>query len=106
MRQIRLCHANTKKCLIKSPKLYIRDPGLLNALLRIKFLDDLQAHPVLGGSREGFVIEQIIALLPANSEIFFHRSIAGAEIDLFFRQEESARCHRNQISNLKVIPGN
>ena len=77
-------HANVKKRLIKSPKVYIRDSGLLHALLRIGNFDDLQGHPVLGSSWESFVIEQIIGLLPNHREVYFYRTNAGAEIDLVF----------------------
>jgi predicted AAA+ superfamily ATPase len=84
VRQLQPYHANVKKRLIKSPKVYIRDAGLLHALLRIRNFDDLQGHPSLGSSWEGFVIEQIIALLSGNREIYFYRTNAGAEIDLLF----------------------
>jgi len=77
-------HANVKKRLIKSPKVYIRDSGLLHTLLRIGNFDDLQGHPVLGSSWESFVIEQIIGLLPNHREVYFYRTNAGAEIDLVF----------------------
>jgi predicted AAA+ superfamily ATPase len=82
--------ANVKKRLIKSPKVYIRDSGLLHALLRIGTRDDLQGHPSLGSSWEGFVIEQIRSLLPANKDVYFYRTNAGAEIDLLFFDEKNA----------------
>jgi len=89
VRQIQPYYANVKKRLIKSPKVNIRDSGLLHALLNIRTLDDLQGHPALGSSWEGFVIEQIYALLPENSNIFFYRSNAGAEIDLLFFDKQN-----------------
>ncbi|KFZ44540.1 ATPase, partial [Smithella sp. D17] len=79
VRQLQPYHNNTKKRLIKSPKVYIRDSGLNHALLRIKTLDDLTGHPSVGASWEGFVIEQIVSLLPENSQYYFYRSNAGAE---------------------------
>ncbi len=82
VRQLPPFHTNTKKRLIKSPKIYIRDTGLLHSLLRTKTLDDLQGHPGLGSSWEGFVIEQILALIPKSWQAFFYRTNAGAEIDL------------------------
>jgi uncharacterized protein len=82
VRQIQPYTANVKKRLIKSPKVYIRDSGLLHALLRIRTLDDLQSHPSLGNSWEGFVIEQIAGICAGKSELFFYRTNAGAEIDL------------------------
>jgi uncharacterized protein len=84
VRQVQPYHANVKKRLIKSPKVYVCDSGLLHSLLRIRNLDDLQAHPSLGASWEGFVMEQIAGLLSGISDIFFYRTNAGAEIDLLF----------------------
>ncbi|OPY72856.1 MAG: hypothetical protein A4E62_00739 [Syntrophorhabdus sp. PtaU1.Bin002] len=84
VRQIQPYHANVKKRLIKSPKVYVRDSGLVHTLLRIRTLDDLQAHPSLGSSWEGFVAEQVIGLLAGKSDVFFYRTNAGAEIDLLF----------------------
>jgi len=80
--QLQPYHLNIKKRLIKSPKIYIRDSGLLHALLRVRTMEDLQGHPSLGNSWEGFVIEQIIGLIPENWEYYFYRTGAGAEIDL------------------------
>lgn len=82
IRQLQPYHANIKKRLIKSPKIYIRDTGILHTLLKNKTLDDLQSHPMVGNSWEGFVIEQIINMLPENWEKYFYRTNAGAEIDL------------------------
>jgi uncharacterized protein len=82
IRQLLPFHANVKKRTIKSPKVYIRDSGLLHTLLRIATLDDLQGHPSLGSSWEGFVIEQILSLSPEGREAYFYRTNAGAEIDL------------------------
>jgi predicted AAA+ superfamily ATPase len=82
VRRLQPYHANVKKRLIKSPKIYIRDSGLLHTLLRIGNLDDLQGHPALGSAWEGFVIEQILSLLPNYREVYFYRTNAGAEIDL------------------------
>ena len=82
VRRLQPYHANVKKRLIKSPKVYIRDSGLLHTLLRIGGMDDLQGHPALGSTWEGFVIEQVISLLPDNRDVYFYRTNAGAEIDL------------------------
>jgi predicted AAA+ superfamily ATPase len=82
VRRLQPYYANVKKRLIKSPKIYIRDSGLLHTLLRIGNLDDLQGHPALGSTWEGFVIEQILSLLPNYREVYFYRTNAGAEIDL------------------------
>lgn len=84
VRQLQPYFANIKKRLVKSPKVYIRDSGLNHALLRIRTFDELMGHPVIGASWEGFVIEQIAAVLPQNSELFFYRTGAGAEVDMLF----------------------
>lgn len=81
---------NTGKRLIKSPKIYIRDSGICHALLGIGNLDTLLGHPVVGGSWEGFVIENIIRVLPKSASYSYYRTAGGAEIDLVidFRGEE------------------
>jgi len=82
VRRLQPYHMNIKKRLIKSPKVYIRDSGLLHALLSIRTLDDLQSHPSVGSSWEGFVIEQIIGFMENSQQVYFYRTNAGAEIDL------------------------
>jgi uncharacterized protein len=82
VRQIQPYHANIKKRLIKSPKVYIRDSGLLHTLLNLRTTEDLHGHPSLGSSWEGFIVEQILRILPDRWEAFFYRTGAGAEIDL------------------------
>ncbi len=74
-------HANLKKRLVKSPKVYIRDSGILHALLEIEIQEELWGHPVYGASWEGFVTENIIAELDRWSPSYF-RTAAGAEVDL------------------------
>lgn len=78
-------HANAGKRLVKSPKVYIRDAGLTHALLGIETTEALLGHPVVGGSWEGFCIENLIAAAPRGSEASFYRSSAGAEIDLILK---------------------
>jgi hypothetical protein len=75
-------HTNTKKRLIKAPKVYVRDSGLLHALLRTATSEDLRSHPAAGSSWEGFVIEQVLGKLPRGWQAHFYRTSAGAEIDL------------------------
>jgi predicted AAA+ superfamily ATPase len=76
---------NLKKRLIKSPKIYIRDSGILHTLLDIRTHDHLLSHPILGASFEGFAMENILAF--ANDyEPSFYRTSAGAEIDLILRK--------------------
>ncbi len=78
-------HSNAGKRLVKSPKVYIRDSGLTHALLGIEAWEDLLGHPVVGGSWEGFCIENLIAGAPRGTEASFYRSSAGAEIDLVLK---------------------
>ena len=70
-----------KKRIVKSPKIYIRDSGLLHALLDIKTQNDLLAHPIYGASWEGFVVENLIAQMPDWSPSFY-RTASGVELDL------------------------
>jgi len=77
--------SNLKKRLVKSPKIYIRDSGILHALLDIHTHDDLLSHPVIGASFEGFAMENIIASAK-NYAASFYRTSAGAEIDLILRK--------------------
>jgi len=74
--------ANVGKRLVKSPKVYLRDSGILHALLGIRTLDDLHGHPVSGLSWEGFILEQIMAAMPPLATAGFYRTAAGAELDL------------------------
>ena len=73
---------NVGKRLVKSPRTYIRDSGLLHALLNIASLSDLQGHPIVGASWEGFVVEQVAARLPMGAQLGFYRTAAGAEMDV------------------------
>lgn len=82
VRRLQPWFVNAKKRLIKSPKTYIRDTGILHRLLNIDSVDDLYGHPVVGGSWEGYVIEQIFQQVPENISLFFYRTQAGAECDL------------------------
>lgn len=74
-------YTNAKKRLVKSPKVYIRDSGIMHYLSGIESFEQLQGHPKMGASWEGFAIEQIIPLLKPNRSLFFYRTHDGAEID-------------------------
>jgi uncharacterized protein len=74
--------ANVGKRQVRSPKTYVRDPGLLHALLGLGDKEALLGHPVLGASWEGFVIENLLAVAPERTQASFYRTAAGAEIDL------------------------
>ena len=87
VRQLPPLWANVKKRLVKSPKVYIRDSGLLHALLRIRDRDALYGHPEVGPSWEGWAVEQILAFAPQGCDRAFYRTSAGAEIDLILEPE-------------------
>lgn len=74
--------ANISKRLVKSPKIYIRDTGVLHALLDIGTIDQLHGHPVIGASWEGYVIQEVATMLPPRHELFFYRTQDGTEADL------------------------
>jgi uncharacterized protein len=83
VRRLSAWHANIGKRLVKSPKLYIRDSGILHALLGIRTYDTLAGHPIYGLSWEGFVVEQLLATLPHfGVEATYYRASTGDEIDL------------------------
>ncbi len=81
VRRLEPHHINIGKRLVKSPKVYVRDSGLLHSLLSIQSVNDLLGHPSTGASWEGFVIEQIAAHMPAGASLSFYRTAAGAEMD-------------------------
>lgn len=85
LRKLQPWHANVGKRLVKSPKIYIRDSGLLHELLGIGNLEALAGHPVVGASWEGFVIENLLSCVPPRTEAYFYRTNAGAEIDLILK---------------------
>lgn len=82
VRRLQPWTANLSKRLVRSPKVYVRDSGIVHALLEIAGQEQLLGHPVVGPSWEGFVIENILTVLPKGSNAFFYRTSAGAEIDL------------------------
>lgn len=81
VRQLQPWHENLKKRQVKSPKVYIRDSGLLHQLLGIRTLPELLSHPKCGASWEGYVIEEIISSVQPD-EVYFWATHAGAELDL------------------------
>lgn len=82
VRKLEPWHANVGKRLVKSPKVYVRDAGILHALLQIPSLEALLGNPKLGDSWEGFVIENVASELADLATPYFYRTSAGAEIDL------------------------
>lgn len=89
VRRLEPWHTNVKKRLVKSPRYYVRDSGILHRLLGINSNDALLSNPVLGKSWEGFVIENIHSILPNRAETYFYRTAAGAEIDLVVKMPSS-----------------
>lgn len=90
VRRLPAWHGNVGKRLIRSPKVYVRDSGLVHALLGLSNWDALLGHPVAGSSWEGFVLEQLINAAP-QAEACFYRTSNGAEVDLVltFRSQQT-----------------
>jgi predicted AAA+ superfamily ATPase len=82
VRQLLPFYPNVKKRIVKSPKVYLRDSGLLHSLFNIVSKEELLGHPIAGHSWEGFVIEQIINNLSKKYNPYFYRTSTGAEVDL------------------------
>lgn len=82
VRRLEPWHSNAGKRLVKAPRVYVRDTGLLHSLLGLITLEDVLGHPVAGASWEGFVIETLHAMMPEGVRAHFYRSSAGAEVDL------------------------
>lgn len=98
VRRLAPYHVNIGKRLVKSPKTYVRDSGLLHALLGIQSLDALLGHPVVGASWEGCVIENLLAVAPEQAKASFYRTATGAEIDLLL---ELGGTHGNWAIEIK-----
>ncbi len=89
VRRLKPWGSNLGRRLIKAPKVYLRDSGLCHALLGIGSLDELLGHPVVGGSFEGFVIENILGTLPELVSSGYYRTSGGAEVDLVLEFSDS-----------------
>jgi len=94
VRQLQPWHANVAKRQVKAPKVYLRDSGLLHALLDLPDRHALLGHPRVGASWEGFALEQVLGLLQPSSA-YFWATYAGAELDLLF-------FHRGQPYGIEV----
>ena len=75
-------HANVRKRLVKSPKVYVRDSGIVHTLLRLDAAEDVLGHPIAGASWEGFVVETLLRAAPDRTRASFYRTATGVEIDL------------------------
>lgn len=82
---------NAGKRLVKSPKIYVRDSGLVHTLLNIKDMNELLGHPVVGGSWEGFVIENILSATRDTIPCYYYGTPGGAEIDLILEFSPSEK---------------
>ncbi|MEQ8530617.1 MAG: DUF4143 domain-containing protein, partial [Imperialibacter sp.] len=79
-------YANVGKRIVKSPKVYMRDTGVLHYLSNISTYDSLMGHIIAGRSWEGFVLHQVSTVLRADDEMYFYRTQDGAEVDLLVRR--------------------
>ncbi len=82
---------NLGKRLVKAPRIYVRDSGIVHALLGLRSRDELFGHPVSGASWEGYAIENLIAVARDGAQPFFYRATTGAEIDLVLELASSKR---------------
>ncbi len=93
-------HFNTRKRLVKAPKIYIRDSGLLHYLSHVQNMLSLKGHPVVGSSWEGYVVEQVKQLLPANFSLYYYRTQAGAECDMVLAKgSQPVACIEVKLNN-------
>ena len=106
LRKLEPFHANLGKRLVKSPKIYVRDSGLLHYLLGIREVNDLLGHPQTGASWEGFCIEQICNHAPLGSQVSFYRTAAGAELDVVVETDQQRLGFEVKFSSVpKVTKG-
>ncbi|MBX7258880.1 MAG: ATP-binding protein [Candidatus Hydrogenedentes bacterium] len=87
IRQLQPWYENVGKRLVKAPKIYLRDTGLLHALLGLRNAEQAMANPRLGFSWEGFALEEVIRRLNADRDAFFYKAHGGTEVDLFLLRE-------------------
>ena len=104
IRKLQPWFVNAKKRLVKSPKIYIRDTGILHRLLSINDLENFYGHPGVGASWEGYVIEQIYQSRPSDLEMFYYRTQAGAECDVVLvRGITPVACIEIKLTNSPVV---
>jgi predicted AAA+ superfamily ATPase len=85
-------HVNLNKRLVKTPKVYFTDTGILHRMLRIENYDQLMGMPVLGGSFEAYVLQQLLIHKSSDTEIYFYRTHAGTEIDFVLTRSSKPFC--------------
>lgn len=104
IRRLQPWFVNTKKRLVKSPKMYVRDTGILHSLLHIHSMDDLLSNPVAGASWEGYVVEQIAAGKHEDVQLYYYRTHDGAECDVVMvRGIHPVACIEIKLSNAPTI---
>ncbi|HXL56403.1 MAG TPA: ATP-binding protein [Chitinophagaceae bacterium] len=104
IRRLQPWFSNVKKRLVKSPKVYIRDSGLLHNLLHLQDMDDVLSHPVAGASWEGYVIEQVYAYRKPGIQIYYYRTHDGAECDLVLvKGIKPVCCIEIKLTNAPVV---
>ena len=97
-------YVNAGKRLVKSPKIYIRDSGLLHQLSDVKNMLYLKGHPVVGSSWEGYIVEQVRELKPAGIDLYYYRTQAGAEYDIVLTKGvHPVACVEIKLNNAPVI---
>ena len=95
IRRLNPYFSNTKKRLVKAPKIYIRDSGILHSLLGIENIEELLSHPGIGTSWESFALENILSSISSRWKNSFYRSSSGTEIDLIL--EKGLKKNSNRI---------
>lgn len=97
-------YINTKKRLVKAPKVYIRDSGLLHNLCGVQTVVQLKGHPVVGASWEGYIVEQVKQLRPPGTALYYYRTQAGAECDMVITKGiKPIACIEIKLNNAPVI---
>lgn len=104
IRRLQPWYANAKKRLVKSPKIYLRDSGVLHHMLKLDSVDEILSHPVAGTSWEGYVIEQINQFKSSKLDMFFYRTHDGAECDIVLVKGISPlACIEIKLTNVPTV---
>jgi hypothetical protein len=97
-------YVNTGKRLVKAPKVYIRDSGLLHQLSNLSNMFSLKGHPVVGASWEGYVVEHVKQLKPKGTDLYYYRTQTGAECDMVITKGvHPVACAEIKLNNAPTI---
>ena len=97
-------YINTRKRLVKAPKIYVRDSGLLHQLSGVHNSQQLRGHPVVGSSWEGYVVEQVNQLKPSGVDVYYYRTQSGAECDMVLvRGIHPVACVEIKLNNAPTV---